>query len=36
MAEIIETKLIRKNHDNPLARHLDIDKTRELIVSKYY
>ena len=34
--EIIRTELISRYHDNPLAGHFDIEKTRELIARKYY
>ncbi len=34
--EIIRTERISKLHDNPLAGHFEIDKTRELIARKYY
>ena len=34
--EIIRTKLISRHHDNPLAGHFSINKTRELIGRKYY
>ena len=34
--EIIRTKLISRHHDDQLAGHFGIDKTRELIGRKYY
>ena len=34
--EVIRTKLISSNHDDPLESHFEIDKTRELIARKYY
>ena len=34
--EIIRTKLISRHHNDPLARHVGIDKTKELIGRKYY
>ena len=34
--KVIQTKLISRHHDNPLADHFGIDKTRELISKKYY
>ena len=34
--EIIKTKLISRHHDNPLAGHFSIKKTRELVTRKYY
>ena len=34
--EIIRTELISRHHDNPLASHFGIKKTRELIARKYY
>ena len=34
--EIIRTELISRHHDDPLAGHFGIDKTRELIAQKYY
>lgn len=33
---IIRTELISKHHDNPLAGHFGIDKTKELIAWNYY
>ena len=33
---IICSKVISRHHDDPLARHFDIDKTRELVGRKYY
>ena len=36
MPGIIRTKLISHHHDDPLAGHFGIDKTRELIGRKYY
>ena len=34
--EIIRTQLINRHHDDPLAGHFGIEKTRELIARKYY
>lgn len=34
--EIILWKLISRQHDDPLAGHFEIDKTRKLIDKKYY
>ena len=34
--KIIRTELISKNHDDPLASYFDIEKTRELVIRKYY
>ena len=34
--EIIQTELISRYHNNPLAGHFGINKTRELIDRKYY
>ena len=34
--EIIWTELISRHHDDPLAGHFGIDKTRELVGRKYY
>ena len=34
--EIIRTKQISRHHDNPLAGHFGIEKTRELVIRKYY
>ena len=34
--EIIRTELISRHHNNPLADHFGIEKTRELIARKYY
>ena len=34
--EVIRTELISWHHDDPLAGHFGIDKTRELIGRKYY
>ena len=34
--EIIRTELISRHHDDSLARHFGIEKTRELIARKYY
>ena len=34
--EIIRSELISRHHDDPLAGHFGIDKTRELIARKYY
>ncbi len=34
--KVIRSELISKHHDNPLAGHFSIKKTRELIARKYY
>ena len=34
--EIIRSKVISRHHDDPLAGHFGIDKTRELVNRKYY
>ncbi len=34
--EIVRTELISRHHDDPLAGHFGINKTRELIARKYY
>ena len=34
--EIIRTELISRHHNDPLAGHFGIEKTRELIAQKYY
>ena len=34
--EVIQTELISQYHDNPLARHFGINKTKDLISRKYY
>ena len=34
--EVIRTELISRHHDDPLAGHFGINKTRELIGRKYY
>lgn len=36
LPEIIRTEVISRHHDDPLAGHFGIDKTRELIARKYY
>ena len=36
VSEVIRTELISRHHDDPLAGHFGIDKTRELIGRKYY
>lgn len=36
MPEIVRTKPISKYIDNPLAGHIGIEKTQELIARKYY
>ena len=33
---VLEAILIGRHHDDPLARHIGIDKTRELDGRKYY
>ncbi len=35
MPEIVKTELISRHHDDPLAGHFEINKTRELIAGKY-
>ena len=34
--EIIKTGLISRHHDDPLASHFGIERTRELVARKYY
>ena len=34
--EIIQTELISRHHDDPLAGHFGIEKTQELVARKYY
>ena len=34
--ESIRTELVSRHHDDPLARHFGIEKTREFIARKYY
>lgn len=34
--EMIRTELISRHHNNPLAEHFGIEKTRKLIARKYY
>ncbi len=34
--KVIRSELISRHHDNPLAGHFGIEKTRELIARKYY
>ena len=34
--EIIRTELISRHHNDPLAGHFGIEKTRELVARKYY
>ena len=34
--EIIRSEVISRHHDDPLAGHFGIDKTRELVGRKYY
>ena len=34
--EIIRSEVISRHHDDPLAGHFGIDKTRELVARKYY
>ena len=34
--EAIRTELISRHHDDPLARHFGIDKTKDLVGQKYY
>ncbi len=34
--KVIRLELISRHHDNPLADHFGIEKTRKLIARKYY
>ena len=34
--EAIRTKIISRHHDDPLAGHFGIDKTKDLVGRKYY
>ncbi len=34
--KVIRSELISRHHDDPLAGHFGIEKTRELIARKYY
>ena len=34
--EIIRSEVISRHHDDPLAGHFGIDKTKELVSRKYY
>ncbi len=34
--KVIRSELISRHHDNPLVGHFSIEKTRKLIVRKYY
>ena len=34
--KIIRSKVISRHHNNPLAEHFGVDKTRELVSRKYY
>ena len=36
VSEIIRSEVIRRHHNDPLAEHFGIDKTRELLGRKYY
>lgn len=36
ISEIIKTKLINMNYDNPLAGHIEIKKICKLVTWKYY
>ena len=36
MPEAIRTELISRHHDDPLAGHFGIEKTRELLAQKYF
>ena len=36
IAEVIRTEIISQHHDDPLAGHFGIDKTKDLIGRKYY
>ena len=34
--EVIQTKIINRHYDDPLANYFSVDKTKELINQKYY
>ena len=36
LPEIIRTEIISRHHDDPLAGHFGVEKTRELVARKYY
>ena len=36
LPEIIRTEIMNKNHNNPLVGHYGVEKTKELVVQKYY
>ena len=36
LLEIIRTKIISKHHNDSLAGHFGVEKTRELVTQKYY
>lgn len=36
ISEVIQTQLISRHHNDPLAGHFEIDKIQELITRKYY
>ena len=36
LLEIIRTKIISRHHNDPLAGHFGVEKTRELVVQTYY
>ena len=36
VSKIIQTKLINRHHNNPLAGHFRIEKIQELVLRKYY
>ena len=36
LPEIIRTEIIRRHHNNLLAGHFCIEKTRDLVAQKYY
>ncbi len=36
VSKVIYSELISRHHNNPLASHFGIKKTRELIAKKYY
>ena len=36
MSEIIQTELISRHHNNPLAGHFGIEKSQKLVTQKYH
>ena len=36
LPDIIRTEIISRHHDDPLAGHFGVEKTRELVARKYY